>query len=196
MSSSLHFTTSLFSMKIPVVDLVGSVVFVFTHDSPLYPDDLNSDHLEAVKQRIIASLEQKFAESLAGKKGKDKAAVDPKLDVSAITESFCSTIPVEILSEAIAFRSQVDTECRKKGYVIDCWEKDVFPSGDISTYQNFNKDRNSIPCQITFQLQVEYFSVEILPILFFYIRQKSKKFWTSNWKLLEHKLPNQKMAKR
>ncbi len=179
-----------------MVDLVGSVAFVFTHESKLYPDDLNSDHLEAVKQRIIASLEQKFAESLAGKKGKDKAAVDPKLDVSAITESFCSTIPVEILSEAIAFRSQVDTECRKKGYVIDCWEKDVFPSGDISTYQNFNKDRNSIPCQIAFQLQVEYFSVEILPILFFYIRQKSKKFWTSNWKLLEHKLPNQKMAKR
>lgn len=140
-------------MDIPHVDVTSSVSFVFNYADP-FPGDLDVLVMESSRTKIISAMEQKFSEGLAGKKGKDKVPLEQKLDFSGITDTFCASLPNDILADCVAFRSYVDPMCRKKGYVLDCWEKDLFPGGNVQSFQQYKPADSTRPCRLVIQNKV------------------------------------------
>jgi hypothetical protein len=145
---------------------MSCVRFVFNYSPGVYPEDLCGDYLESSRLKIISVLEQKFIDGLAGKKGKDKSPVESKLDEASITDTFCSTLPGDILLESIAFRSFLDSNCRKKGYMLDCWERDIFVGNSLIAFQNCTKGEFFVPCRLIIRKHVSCSSFSSATSLF------------------------------
>lgn len=109
----------------PVLDLVESVIFCIQVTEDKVNCDashfgLNAEKILAFQKELVAGVEAKLNE---GKKGKDKAAAEGKIDIAAVTEAICLGISSELRKKAVGLYFSLNMVCQRRGCVWDIWEK-------------------------------------------------------------------------
>lgn len=110
------------------MNVTDSVLFAFSFEgNRISVTDIHlPEDVRLILQTIKSTLQEKFVESLGTKKTKDKsAASDAKLEPELINDSFCSTLPYDLILQCISFRVAFDQQCVRKGYVLDLWATDL-----------------------------------------------------------------------
>jgi hypothetical protein len=124
-----------FSVDIKVVEFFDSIISTlrFGADESLvsstFPAHLDRDKFTECYGKLKSFLEAKLAENAKPVKGKKDAGPPPEpgnLDINAVTEQHCTSLPSELIIFALSCKVNVlDVVCQRRGYLYDLWDKNV-----------------------------------------------------------------------
>lgn len=124
---------------------------------------LNGPAILAFQKELVGAIEAKLSE---GKKAKDKAPSDGKIDLSAVNETVCSALSVDLRKKAVGLAFSISSTCRRRGCVWDVWDKGFINElvelqecchlFDEAPAEGDTKTENQTPVQAIVELQVQY----------------------------------------
>lgn len=133
-------------------------------------DDLDKSSIITIRNEILSALETKLSEGV--KKGKDKnAPVEPnKINPTLITEAIAYTLDSTVVKKAISLQINFLNACRRRGFVLDLWDRNSIISAgsslpEINAFIN-NGDTTASPADFDFILEIQVLTLLIATNIF------------------------------
>eukprot|EP01039_Chlorochromonas_danica_P000462 gene463-500_t len=117
-------------MDLFYIDLVGAITFVLQMVESTVSFEatralLSPTAVLKLQKDLVAAVDAKINE---GKKAKDKAPSDGKIDINAVTDALCAALPLHLRQQALCALFRLHPTTRRRGCVWDIWEKGITES--------------------------------------------------------------------
>lgn len=161
-------------LSLQMISIQSAVLFAFeyaeTVESANVDSSINHDDLKDSLQAFTSAIEAKIAEqSAAGKKGgKDKNApsvpAEVKIDVSQLNDALCYSLPDDAIKTALSVQIAFDRKCKRKGFVLDIWERDLYADIDdlCNLRDRFSLQKMTVPSEYPFFTYILEIQVKLL----------------------------------